>query len=85
LQGILPTSEATARAPTWQKGAPFGLAASLAVTGTVVAFLLAAVVGILRTNMRQMGQEGLDVNFSNNADDEQLQALAPSAAGSEEA
>lgn len=84
-QGILPTSEVPAMAPTWQKRSPFGFAASLAATGTVVAFLLAAVLGVWRTSRRQTRQRGLDVNSSTDADDEQLQALARSAVGSEEA
>jgi len=84
-QGILPTSEASAMAPTWPKKSPFGLAASLAVSGMVIAFLLAAVLGTWRTSMRQMRQGGSNVNSSTDADDEQLQVLAQSAAGSEEA
>jgi len=84
-QGILPTSEASAMATTWQKKSPLGLAASLAVSGMVIAFLLAAVLGIWRTSMRQMRQGGSNVNSSLDADDEQLQVLAQSAAGSEEA
>jgi len=51
----------------------------------MVAFLLAAVLGIWRTSMRQMRQGGLDVNSSPDSDDEQLQALAQSYVGSEEA
>jgi len=77
------------RHPPWRllgkKRSPFGLAALLAVTGTLVAFLLAAVLGIWRTRMWQMRQGGLDVNSSTDADDEQLQTLARYVAGSEEA
>jgi len=43
------------------------------------------VLGIWRTSKRQMRQGELDVNSSTDADDEQLRALAQSAAGSEEA
>jgi len=80
------SSQAILPVLTWQKRSPLVLAASLAVTGTMVAFLLAAVLGMWRSNTWQMRQGGLDVNSStSDADDEQLHAFAQSTAGSEEA
>jgi len=79
-QGVLLTSETSA-----QRRSLFGVCSTLAGTGAVVMFLLAAALGVWRTSKQQQLRRREHVSFLADADDEQLEGLAQTPAVAEEA